>query len=332
MDRILLGHGAGGRRMLQLIQEYIAPVFALKELGDSAVLKLPDFGRLAFTTDSFVVSPLFFPGGDIGTLSVHGTVNDLAVAGAKPLYLTVGLIIEEGFLFEDFRKILQSIADAAAFSKVQIVAGDTKVVERGMADGLYVNTSGVGIIDSEVNLGAEFISPGDKIILSGPVGFHGIAILAQRSGITFEVPLLSDTAPLNHLVYDMMSLKGAVHAMRDPTRGGLATTLAEFAMDTGLCLEVYEDKIPIPDPVKGACELLGYDPYLLANEGVLVAFVSQEMAEALLNTMKKNQVAYHASIIGHVSTLAKGKVILHTQTGGKRILDMVQDEHLPRIC
>lgn len=261
MDRILLGHGSGGTLMHQLIKEYFAPEFGLKSLNDSAVLEGLNNGRIALTTDSYVVSPIFFPGGNIGDLAVYGTVNDLSMVGATPLYITSGFILEEGFPFEDLKKILSSMSGAAEKSKVKIVAGDTKVVNKGKADGIFINTAGVGIIEEGVDISPFRIMPGDKVILSGPIGNHGISIIAERNGITFNPPILSDTAPLNNLVNEMLKTTKEIHAMRDPTRGGLATTLKEMVIDSGLCIVIEEEAIPVPPGVRGAVNSSDLTPF-----------------------------------------------------------------------
>ncbi|MCL5061736.1 MAG: hydrogenase expression/formation protein HypE [Nitrospiraceae bacterium] len=357
MEKILLGHGSGGRLMHQLIKEYFAPEFDLKELNDSAVINFYDSPihpfthspiRLAFTTDSYVVSPIFFPGGNIGELAVNGTVNDLSMVGAVPLHLSVGFILEEGFPINDLKKILSSMAAAAKNANVTIVAGDTKVVDKGKGDGIFINTSGVGIIHDGINLSPKNIKAGDKIIVSGFIGSHGIAVLSERNGLSFEPPVMSDTAPLNGLVEMMLGVAnlssgnrgvkgeaGGVRMMRDPTRGGVATTLKEMADDSGLCITVYEESLPISSGVRGACELLGLDPLYVANEGILIAIVSADVAEPLINEMKKYSLGKDAAVIGEVSDSdrrTRGMVLLKTAIGGTRIIDMLAGEQLPRIC
>ena len=332
MERILLGHGSGGKLMYQLIREHFVPEFELKALNDAAVLKGISKGKMAFTTDSYVVSPIFFPGGNIGELAVYGTVNDLSMVGAKPLYLTSGLILEEGFPLEDLKKILTSMSEAAQKAGVKIVAGDTKVVNKGKADGIFINTSGVGVIDPGVDISPLKAKPGDKVILSGPIGNHGISIIAERNGLTFNPPVVSDTAPLNGLVREMLRKTKKIHTMRDPTRGGLATTLKEIAVDSGYCITIHEDAIPVPSGVRGACELLGLDPLYVANEGILIAIVSKEAAEPLVNAMRKNPVAREACIIGEVQQKPKGMILLKTLIGGTRMIDMLSGDQLPRIC
>ncbi len=332
MDKVLLGHGSGGRMMYQLIREFFAPQFELKTLNDSAVLENINKGMMAFTTDSYVVSPIFFPGGDIGELSVYGTVNDLSMVGATPLYITVGFILEEGFSLQDLKRILNSMSDAAEKAAVKIVAGDTKVVNKGKGDGIFINTAGLGIIEEGINISPSRVLPGDKVIISGPIGNHGVSIMAERNGLSFDPPVLSDTAPLNSLVKDMLNSTKEIHALRDPTRGGLATSLKEIAMDSGYCIVIEENSIPVPPGVRGACELLGLDPLYVANEGILVAIVKPDEAEPLVNTMKKHIFGKETRIIGNVQEEPKGMVLFKTSVGGTRIIEMLSGDQLPRIC
>ncbi len=341
MERIQLGHGSGGRLMQELIKNIIQPAFEITELSDSAVLSNPllfkenTSCRLAYSTDSYVVSPIFFPGGNIGDLAINGTVNDLSVVGAMPLYISAGIILEEGFPLEDLKKIISSMSDAAKNAGVRIVTGDTKVAEKGKADGIFINTSGIGVIPYDVQFNPALIRPGDKIIISGLIGNHGIAVLSKRHGLSFEPPVLSDTAPLNKLVQKMLKYKNYIKIMRDPTRGGIAAALNEIANDSGYSFILYEDLIPYLESVKGACELLGIDILNVANEGILIAIVSPEITEQLLETMKFCDIATHATIIGEVSEndhKLKGSVILKTSIGGKRIINMPLGEQLPRIC
>ncbi len=346
MGKILLGHGSGGRLMYALIKDFFAPEFDLKELSDAAVIDLSHSPmhpsvRLAFTTDSYVVSPIFFPGGNIGGLAVNGTVNDLSMVGACPLYLSVGFILEEGFPMDDLKRILSSMAEAARNAQVKIVAGDTKVVDRGKGDGIFINTSGVGIIPDGIDLGPRHIRAGDKVIISGSMGDHGIAVLSERNGLSFDPPVLSDTAPLNGLVDFMFGVtsnsarsnsQSAIRMMRDPTRGGVATTLKEIANDSGLCIAINESGLPISSGVLGACELLGLDPLYIANEGILIAVVSPDAADALVEKMRKHPLGKNSVIIGEVTDEAKGTVLLRTAVGGTRIVDMLAGEQLPRIC
>lgn len=332
MERILLGHGSGGKLMYQLIREHFVPEFELKTLNDSAVLEGIKQGRIAFTTDSYVVSPIFFPGGNIGELAVYGTVNDLSMVGARPLYITAGLILEEGFSLDDLKKILTSMSSAAEKAGVKIVGGDTKVVNKGKADGIFINTSGVGMIGKGVDISPVKVKPSDKVILSGPIGNHGISVMAERNGLSFNPPVLSDTAPLNDLVNKMLKKTKEIHAMRDPTRGGLATTLKEIAVDSGYCIVIEEESIPVPPGVRGACELLGLDPLYVANEGILVAMVNPEVAEPLVKIMRRHPLGKESRIIGEVQESPSGMVLLKTSIGGTRIVEMLSGDQLPRIC
>jgi len=340
VDKILLAHGSGGSAMHKLIREYFVPEFDMKSLGDSAIVDFTHLPihpfthspvRLAFTTDSYVVSPVFFPGGNIGELAVFGTVNDLSMVGAKPVCISAGLILEEGFSMDSFKKILSSMAEAAKRAGVKIIAGDTKVVNKGKGDGVFINTSGLGVIDDGVNISPANIKPENKIIISGAIGNHGVAVMAERNGLSFNPPVLSDTAPLNHMAQEMIGY-GGVQAMRDPTRGGLATTLKELALEANLCFTIKEASIPVPDGVRGASELLGLDPLYIANEGILIAIVKKDAAENLLEIIRKNPLGKGANIIGEVSESPEGKVLLKTKIGGTRIIDMLSGEQLPRIC
>jgi hydrogenase expression/formation protein HypE len=332
MDRILLGHGSGGKLMHDLIKKYIAPVFEISTLMDSAIININHSDKIAITTDSYTVSPIFFPGGDIGDLAINGTVNDLSVVGAKPLYLTVSFILEEGFPISDFERILKSISKSAKEANVKIVAGDTKVVDKGKGDGIFINTSGFGIVPDGVELSPLKIEVGDKVLISGSIGNHGIAVMAERNGFTFEPPVLSDTRPLNRIINEIMKhFASSIKIMRDPTRGGVATTLKELAMDSGKDITIYESSIPLYDTVKGACELLGLDPLYVANEGIFVAIVESQKAEEILELMKDHPFGKESAIIGEV-TGSEGKVLLKTSIGGTRLVDMLQGEQLPRIC
>jgi hydrogenase expression/formation protein HypE len=334
MEKILLGHGSGGRLMHHLIKEFFVPEFGLKELNDSAIIELKEQGRLAFTTDSYVVSPIFFPGGNIGELAINGTVNDLSVVGATPLYLSVGFIIEEGFSIESLKKILLSMSGAARKADVRVVAGDTKVVDKGKGDGIFINTSGVGVIPDGIELGYGKIRPGDKVIVSGLIGSHGIAVMSERNGLSFDPPVLSDTAALNGLIRSMLDFTNEIRMMRDPTRGGVATTLKEMAGDSGLCITIHENMLPISPGVTGACELLGLDPLYIANEGILIAIVHPDKAEALMLKMKKHPLGRDSEIIGEVKDEPRGRgmVLLKTAAGGSRVIEMLPGEQLPRIC
>lgn len=332
-ETILLAHGSGGKLSHNLIEKNLLPLFSnpmLDKLDDSAVFELS--GRLAFTTDSYVVSPIFFPGGDIGKLAVCGTINDLAMCGAMPLFLSISLIIEEGFHMEELEIIVNSIKDTAGEANIKVVTGDTKVVNRGSADKLFINSSGLGLIPPGVNISGSNARPGDKVILSGTIGDHGIAVMSQREGLKFSVPVESDCAPLHKLVNEMVEVSSQIHCLRDPTRGGLATTLNEFAKQSKVSIRVEEEKIPISDAVRAACELLGFDPLYVANEGKLVAIVAPEDADCLLAKMKENQYGVNASLIGEVTTEPKGRVIMKTRLGASRIVDMLTGELLPRIC
>jgi len=331
MDKILLGHGSGGKLMHALIQEHFNPAFGNAGAGDSAVVGIHS-KRLAYTTDSYVVSPLFFPGGNIGDLAVCGTVNDLSVAGAEPLYLTAGFIIEEGFPLVDLKKIIASMAAAARQAGVTIVAGDTKVVNKGKADGVFINTSGIGSLEDGISISPANIREGDAVIISGELGNHGVAILAERNGLTFDPPITSDTRPLNTLVKAMYQATDKIRFMRDPTRGGLATTLKEAALESRLCIRIREQSLPVPPPVKGACSLLGLDSLYVANEGILVAVIDSGAVEVVLSAMRKHEYGRSAALIGTVDTSASGMVLLETAAGGSRIIDMLQGEMLPRIC
>jgi hydrogenase expression/formation protein HypE len=333
-DIIELAHGGGGRLTHELISGLFKRYFSntyLDPLCDAAVLPQPR-GRLAFTTDSYVVRPIFFAGGDIGKLSVCGTINDLSMVGAKPLYLTAGFILEEGLPFADLERIVCSMAETAKEAEVDIVAGDTKVVERGSADKIFINTSGVGWIPDDRILSPGEIRPGDKIIVSGAVGDHGMAILCQREGLEFNTPLVSDCAPLNGLVETILNQHHGIRVMRDPTRGGLATALVELAQAKDLGFEIEEASVPVHEGVRASCELLGLDVFYVANEGKLVTVVSPAEAEAVLMTLRDHPLGQEASIIGHVVENHPKKVVLRTILGVRRIMDMLTAEQLPRIC
>ncbi len=331
LDRILLGHGSGGKLMHDLIHRHFSPAFGIEGAGDSAVVSLPS-RKIAYTTDSYVVTPLFFPGGNIGDLAVNGTINDLAVSGAEPLFLTSGFIIEEGLPFADLEKIIVSMSEAAGKAGIKIVAGDTKVVNKGKADGIFINTSGIGCMPEGRSIAASQIKIGDKIIISGEIGSHGTAVIAERNGLTFDPPILSDTRPLHGLVKSMYAATGQIRFMRDPTRGGLATTLKEAALESGLCMRIHEPLLPVPPGVKGACSLLGLDPLYVANEGILIAVVEKTAAESVLAAMRSHECGQHAAVIGEVADTPAGTVLLETAIGGNRVMDMLQGEQLPRIC
>ncbi len=333
---IVMGHGAGGRMMADLIEHLFAPAFDnewLRQMGDSAALEhFTEMGqRLAFTTDSFVVSPLFFPGGNIGELAVYGTVNDLAMSGAKPLYLSAGFILEEGLPMETLGNIVTSMAAACRKAGVNIATGDTKVVQKGHGDGIYINTSGLGVIPSDVDISPANALPGDVVLVSGTMGDHGIAVMSVREGLTFETEIKSDTAPLNGLVEAMMAA-GKIHCLRDATRGGLAAVLNELAGSSRVGIEFDERKVPIRPEVNAACEMLGLDPLYIANEGKLVAILPESAAEKVLSVMRKHEVGKEAVIIGRVVEEHPGLVTAKTSIGGMRVVDVPAGELLPRIC
>jgi len=332
-DKVLLAHGSGGKLSHDLIENNFVPAFdnpVLNRLDDSAVFEMS--GQLAFTTDSYTVNPIFFPGGDIGKLAVNGTVNDLAMIGATPLYLSLSFIIEEGFPIAELEKIVNSVNQAANAAGVKIVTGDTKVVNQGSADKLFINTSGVGIVPPGVDISGANAIPGDKVIVSGNLGDHGIAVLSQREGLKFQVPIESDCAPLNRLVAEMLETSANIHCLRDPTRGGLATTLNEFAKQSQVGIRIEEENLPINKAVLAACELLGFDPLYVANEGKLVAVVAPSDADKVLARMRQNQYGTEAAIIGEVVNEHSGKVVMKTSLGSSRIVDMPAGELLPRIC
>jgi hydrogenase expression/formation protein HypE len=333
-QRITMSHGAGGKATRTLVEAVFLDAFRnplLEPLEDAAQLHF-NGSRVALTTDSYVVSPLFFPGGNIGDLAVNGTVNDLAVSGAVPLYLTAGFILEEGFEVDDLRRIVASMHDAAAAAGVQVVTGDTKVVEKGKADGCYINTAGLGIVEHNTTLGVARARPGDAVIVSGPIGDHGITIMLARGELDIEADVISDTAPLNGLVADLLAATPGVRAMRDATRGGVATILNEVATDAGVCVVVNEDAIPVRPEVRGASELLGIDPMYVACEGRLVAVVDGAEADRALAAMRAHPLGEQAAIIGHVADDPAGIVLLKTAFGGTRIVDLLVGDPLPRIC
>lgn len=353
--QITLAHGSGGRAMHELIEELFLGYFRnplLEKLEDQAVFDLAlspaqnaasngnGLGkiRMALTTDSYVVDPIFFPGGDIGKLAINGTVNDLAMSGARPLYLSTGFILEEGFPIEDLKTILASMRDAAAEANVSVVTGDTKVVQKGSADKLFINTSGVGIIESTLQISAAAAQVGDKVIVSGTIGDHGTTIMIARGELELETDIDSDTAPLNLMVQEMLteaannSGAGSIHCLRDPTRGGVATTLNEISLSSNVCIEIDEALIPVREEVRGACEILGLDPLYVANEGKLVAVVAPEIADALVDSMKRNCYGRNSCVIGEVKPEPQGIVAMRTGFGGTRIVDMLVGDQLPRIC
>jgi len=334
---IQMAHGGGGRWMRRLIGETFLPAFRSASPGaaapphDSAVLEVQG-ARLAFTTDTFVVSPLFFPGGDVGKLAVFGTVNDLAMAGARPIALSAGFVLEEGLPLETLRRVVESMRAAADEAGVPIVTGDTKVVDRGKGDGVFINTSGVGAIPAGVDVSPARVVPGDAILVSGDLGRHGIAIMSVREGLEFEGALESDCASLAAVVADLVGADPDVHCLRDLTRGGLAAALNEIADDAGVGMELDETFIPVAEPVAGACELLGLDPLYVANEGRFIAIVPPEAAEAALEIMRRHAVAFQAAVIGTVTASHPGTVELRSRLGGRRILDLLSGEQMPRIC
>lgn len=331
---ILLGHGSGGKLSADLTKKIFLSQFDnpyLGPLNDGAVFEV-NGTRFAFTTDSYVVSPIFFPGGDIGRLAVNGTVNDLAVSGAKPLYISAGFILEEGLPMEDLWKVVVSMKSACEEAGVMLVTGDTKVVDRGKADKIFINTSGIGVVENGVEVSANRAKPGDKVILSGAIGVHGIAIMSVREGLEFETQILSDTAPLVSLIGDMLDTSKKINCMRDPTRGGVASTLNEIASSSHVGIRIEEKKLPIPREVKGACEMLGLDPLYVANEGKLIAIVDREDAESIVEKMRANPLGREAIIIGEVISEHPGIVFMKTKIGGTRVVDMLTGEQLPRIC
>ncbi|MFZ0951747.1 MAG: hydrogenase expression/formation protein HypE [Candidatus Sulfotelmatobacter sp.] len=337
-DTILLGHGSGGKLSAVLIRDIFLPVFqnpVLARLDDQAIVNV-NGQRLAITTDSFVVKPLFFPGGDIGSLAVHGTVNDLAMGGATPLFLSAAFIIEEGFSMEELRHVVNSLQRAAAEAGVQVVTGDTKVVEKGKGDGLFINTTGIGLVPEGVDLSADRARPGDKVLLSGSIGDHGIAILAQREGLEFETQIQSDSAALHTLVAEMLgvtsNVRPEIRCMRDPTRGGVSSALNEIALQSRVGIELEEVALPIHEEVRGACELLGLDPLYVANEGKLIAIVAPEAAGAVLQAMRRHPQGAEAQIIGTVKEANPGLVTMRTPLGTTRVVDMLSGDQLPRIC
>lgn len=329
-----LTHGSGGRAMAQLIDQLFLTAFDnewLSQKNDQACFAV-NSGRMVMTTDSHVISPLFFPGGDIGSLSVHGTINDIAMSGAKPLYLSVSFILEEGFLLADLQRIVNSMADAAKKADVAIITGDTKVVERGKGDGIFITTTGIGVVPDGVHISGNRAKPGDHVIVSGYMGDHGIAIMSYRNNLQFETSIQSDTTALHNLVSCMINAVPNIHCLRDPTRGGLATTLNELARQSGVGFMIDESKIPIRIQVRSACELLGLDPLYVANEGKLIAICAPEDSQKIIDVMRAHPLGTDAAIIGEVIKDARQFVQLKTKLGGKRIVDWLTGEQLPRIC
>ena len=333
---IRMAHGAGGKMMNDLIREVFATPLDnayLRQMADSAVVPADERNpRFAMSTDSFTVRPLIFPGGDIGSLAVHGTVNDVAMSGARPLWLTAGFILEEGLPMETLEQVVRSMATAAEESGVQVVAGDTKVVERGHGDGLYINTAGVGVVPEGRNIGPDRARPGDVVLISGTLGDHGIAVLSKREGLTFETDLVSDSAALNGLIEALLTAAPNVHCLRDPTRGGLAAALNELAGTSDVGIEIDESAVPVRTAVAAACEMMGFDPLTVANEGKVVVFVPPEEAEAALAALETHPLGADAARVGVVTADHPGMVLARTGIGGRRVLDMPLGELLPRIC
>ncbi len=333
-NTILLDHGSGGRMSHRLITDLMLPIFnnpMLAALHDGATLDI-EGNRLAFSTDTYVVDPVFFPGGNIGELAVNGTVNDLAMCGAEPICLSAGLIIEEGFSMADLKNIVKSMGIATERAGVIIVTGDTKVVPKGAVDKIFINTSGIGRIPAGVDISSHNARPGDKIILSGTIADHGMAVLTQREGMTFDSPLKSDTAPLNLMVSRMLSVCKDIHVLRDPTRGGVGTALNEIAGKSNVGIRIYEEKIPLKNETESICELLGFDPLYIANEGKLIAFVNDNHTQEVLSVIQEDDHGKDACIIGEVVSEHRGKVVMKTRIGGTRIIDMLTGGQLPRIC
>lgn len=335
-DIILLGHGSGGKLSHQLLDDLIIPTLsqvAQAEQNDAAVLEGIESSRIAFTTDSYVVDPVIFPGGNIGDLAINGTVNDLAMSGARPLAISVGLILEEGLRFGELRVILEAMKAAADKAEVKIVTGDTKVVPRGKGDKIFINTSGIGVFDHDLKPAGSAAKPGDKVLINGSIGDHGMAVLASREGLDLQSEIVTDSAPLNAMTARLLAEHGdAVHVLRDPTRGGVATTLKEIALQSqvDICLE--EAQLPVGDAVAGACAILGLDPLFVANEGKLLAIVSADVAEAALATMLSSEFGAGSAIIGEVTEASAGRVMMRTAIGGLRAIEMLAGEQLPRIC
>ena len=334
-DIILLGHGSGGRMSHQLLDELIIPCLsgiAVRDQNDAAVLPAVE-GRLAFTTDSYVVDPIFFPGGNIGDLAINGTINDLAMSGARPLAISIGLILEEGLPLADLKRILESMREAADRAGVAIVTGDTKVVPRGNADKIFINTSGIGLLADEVNVRGSGARVGDKVLVNGTIGDHGMAVLAGREGLELKTDIRTDSAALHAMVADLLDrAAGAIHALRDPTRGGVATTIKEIALQSQVDITLEEAALPVRETVGGACAILGLDPLFVANEGKLLAVVAPEAAETALAVMKTHPEGRQAAIIGEVTGDSSGKVFMRTAIGGLRAIEMLAGEQLPRIC
>ena len=334
-DHILLGHGSGGKLSHQLLDELIIPALSCSgpaDQNDAALLDSPS-GRLAYTTDSYVIDPIFFPGGNIGNLAVNGTVNDLAMMGAKPLWMSVGLILEERFSKKELAKILASMKQAADIAGVRIVTGDTKVVPRGKADRIFINTSGIGILEHDLEINGAHALPGDSIIVSGTIGDHGVAVMANRAGLELATNIESDSAALNTLASELISeLGGALHVLRDPTRGGVATTLKEIALQSEADMLLREDSLPVKTAVRGVCSILGLDPLYVANEGKMLIFVSPESAARAVGILQRNPLGINAAVIGEVTGKGAGSILLTTSSGVVKIVEMLSGDQLPRIC
>jgi hydrogenase expression/formation protein HypE len=332
--QVLLAHGGGGKLTHELIEKLILPEFrnpGLEQMHDGAMFTI-GAERLAFSTDSYVVHPLFFPGGDIGELAVNGTVNDLAMCGARPLFLSSALIIEEGLPVDDLWRIVHSMREAARSAGVMLVTGDTKVVDRGKGDGVFITTSGIGIIAPGVDINPRHARPGDAILINGPIAQHGIAIMSVREGLQFSTAIESDTVALHGLVEGMLAVAPGIHVLRDPTRGGVASTLNEIAGQAGVGMTIHETRIPVDEEVRGACELLGFDPLYVANEGKVIAIVAREDAEPVLAAMRAHPLGTRAAVIGEVTAESPGVVTMRSSIGSTRIVDMLSGEQLPRIC
>lgn len=335
VDTVQVAHGGGGRMSRRLTESIFLPALknpALEALHDGAILSLPP-GRVAFTTDSYVIHPIFFPGGDIGSLAVHGTVNDLAMCGARPLHLSAGFIIEEGLPMDDLRRIVASMARAAELAGVTVVTGDTKVVDRGKGDQIFINTAGIGVVPEGIEISPTRARPGDVVLVSGEIAMHGIAILSVRQGLQFDTELRSDSASLHDLVGAALDVAGThLHVLRDPTRGGVASALNEIAASANVSIELEERSIPVNEAVQGACELLGFDPLYVANEGKCLAIVAPSHAKAVLEAWRRHPLGRDAAIIGQVREEPRGRLVLHTRIGARRVVDMLSGEQLPRIC
>ena len=333
-NKILLAHGSGGRLTHELIEHMFLPHMRntlLERMEDSAVFTLGE-SKLCFSTDTYVVNPIFFPGGDIGSLAIHGTVNDLAMAGGRPLFISAGFILEEGFALSDLEVIVQSMGCAAKDAGVQIVAGDTKVVARGAADGIFINTSGIGIIDYAGDISVMSITHGDVLIVNGTIGDHGAAIVCARDGISIKSPITSDSCALNGMVQKLLKVSPNIHCMRDATRGGLGAILAEMASQAGCTITIEEKDIPVKDEVRGICEILGFDPLFMANEGKMVVFCTADDAPSVLEMMRAHSLGRNAAVIGVVDEKGSGRVVMNTLIGGSRVVDLPAGELVPRIC